>query len=225
MKKTSVGNTSVGPQSMADKDPNEGLPWSPQLMSPKKPRVTTKTHRARGFSLPERSPQKALSIVPLVAAADALELEGVAEQKFDNDSLPWSPKRQPEMAIAYIFGDHDNPLEKILIQKLREDYQIDLIPRVSKQPPKPFPLFYLYKAGDDIDRVLEVGNASSDGHCIPIFTGNTKLSENMAQIDNITLHIKSENGDYDPIDIGKLCQEMSECTQNVYSHSRAILGV
>lgn len=206
----------------ADIDPFDILPWSPQIIEKEKRARSPNAH------LDTPHPRK-IHFSPRMQFTQviALELDPIPENQesdlepqtpqFDSDKLPWSPLSRAPLDIAYIFGNYRHPLVEKIIPLLQLKYDIQLISSVSAQPPKPFPLFYLYTEGDNISKVLRVGNGCSDGHCIIIFPDDKNLPEDLLTYECIKLQITADNTDYDPQALDQLCQQMSDCTKEVYA--------
>lgn len=144
--------------------------------------------------------------------------DGSPPPKIKPRQIPWSPQSNAmlENQIAYIFGnigDMTDSVTKYLKFYLSRDFKVDLILQVSEQPPKPFPLFYLYTDEYPIDKVISRGNETSDGHLIII-----KPEEVEIEIpDGVpVLTLPSNWRDNQRAPLKDLCHEMAEQTNQVY---------
>lgn len=209
-------------KSTDEKDLMDLLPWSPLIVEREKPARSPNAHLDTPH--PRKTPfSHRIHFSPVIAS----ELAPIPESQesdpefqtpqFDCDKLPWSPLSKVPLDIAYIFGNYRHPLIEKIIPLLQLKYDIQLIYSVSAQPPKPFPLFYLYTEGDDISDVLRVGNSCSDGHCILIFPDDKKLPQDSQTFECIKLQISVVNADYNTQALDTLCQQMSDCTKEVYA--------
>lgn len=209
-----------------EEDPSQLLPWPPLVKERenigKSPIGHTDTPHPRTSRFSPRfqlGNEGGITLTPISEGGESDDAPCTpvsSMPQFDPDRLPWSPLPRPRLTIAYVFGNYRHPLVEQIIPLLQLKHEINLICSVSEQPPKPFPLFYLYKEGDNIAKVLKVGNECSDGHCILIFPDDKKLPSNFAEIECTTLLLKVEKETYDPKDIETLCQQMDECTKRVY---------
>ena len=199
-------------------DPSETFPWSPLIKDKEKAHLTPEARSDTPHPHKSKFSPRFQS-----KSSIAFELSPISEEpepdapQFDLDNLPWSPLRCPPLDIACIFGNYRHPLVEKIIPLLQLKHNINLILRASEPPPKPFPIFYIYTEGDNIPKVLRVGNTVSEGHCILIFPDDKKLPSNFAEIECTKLQIKFDQEDYDIKDLENLCQQMSDCTNKVYA--------
>ncbi len=196
-------------------DPSQQLPWSPHFKEQESKTHNDTPHPRKSKFSPRFRQGDSITLTPISEGAESDETP--TTPVFHPDRLPWSPQFRPPLAIAYIFGNHRHPLVEKIIPILELKHDIKLIFSVSEQPPKPFPLFYLCKGGDNFSKVLEVGNNCSDGHCILIFPDDKKLPANFAEIECKKLQISCDKEEYELKEVENLCQQMSDCTEEVYA--------